>query len=287
MASQYNGQAGNIAIPGSLSINLMTGTGVNPTVLFFAAPHGLSTGDLVNVSQVDGNTNANGIWPITVINATQFSIPVTGNGSYGGPQGLATPLTMGQTFQVPSPGDGRKAASVNTGFEALADRTAKLVSMTGARKLVALQINETNNPPSVVSTWASAATSSTAWTVAAGGPLPILLLNTGVIQNDIVEVSVTSSISIAGAAGTVSVSIGYAIAPVLGTFTPIKLPGSGVYMGTAGGGFCCHGAVSASATGNLKVYVGCEANVAGATTTNWVGDYEFVIKVWRPTGANQ
>ncbi len=47
------------------------------------AAHGLTTGDRVLVSGVGGNTAANGIWSVTVVNATQFTLDTSaGNGIY-------------------------------------------------------------------------------------------------------------------------------------------------------------------------------------------------------------
>lgn len=53
----------------------------NPIVIT-SANHGLSTGQRVTISGVGGNTNANGTFIITVIDANTFSIPVAGNAPY-------------------------------------------------------------------------------------------------------------------------------------------------------------------------------------------------------------
>ncbi len=58
-------------------------TNAAPIVITTSAAHGFSTGDRVDVSGVLGNTAANGIWDITVMSATQFSLDnSTGNGAY-------------------------------------------------------------------------------------------------------------------------------------------------------------------------------------------------------------
>lgn len=56
-------------------------TNANPIVVT-AAAHGLTTGQIVTISGVVGNTAANGTWIVTVTGANTFSIPATGNGSY-------------------------------------------------------------------------------------------------------------------------------------------------------------------------------------------------------------
>ncbi len=57
-------------------------TNVNPIVVTTAAAHGMATGDGAKITNVNGNTAANGNWVATVLSATTFSIPVAGNGAY-------------------------------------------------------------------------------------------------------------------------------------------------------------------------------------------------------------
>lgn len=50
-----------------------------------ATAHGFSTGQMVRISGVGGNTAANGEWLITVVNADTFELEgSTGNGTYTG-----------------------------------------------------------------------------------------------------------------------------------------------------------------------------------------------------------
>jgi hypothetical protein len=59
-------------------------TNASPIVIT-SAGHGLLTGMRVTVSGVLGNTNANGSWTVTVIDANTFSLQgSTGNGTYTG-----------------------------------------------------------------------------------------------------------------------------------------------------------------------------------------------------------
>jgi hypothetical protein len=68
----------------------MTAYGLQVTAATNAAPiqlttgtHGLTTNDRVMVGGVGGNTNANGIWQVTVVNATAFTLQgSTGNAAY-------------------------------------------------------------------------------------------------------------------------------------------------------------------------------------------------------------
>ena len=66
----------------SMAQNVVSLTPNNPVVIGLASPHGMSTGDRVTVTGVNGCTAANGTWPITVIDADTFSIPAAPNGSW-------------------------------------------------------------------------------------------------------------------------------------------------------------------------------------------------------------
>lgn len=67
-------------------------TNASPIVLT-AVGHGITvTGSMARVDAVTGNTAANGIWPVTVVDANHVSLDgSTGNGAYGG-GGTLTPL---------------------------------------------------------------------------------------------------------------------------------------------------------------------------------------------------
>jgi phage tail-like protein len=63
----------------------LTGNGVSPVVVTFSAAHGLGPNGAtakLYVSDVQGNTAANGDWTATIVSATQVSLPTTGNGAY-------------------------------------------------------------------------------------------------------------------------------------------------------------------------------------------------------------
>ena len=64
--------------------NITAATNASPIVITQnGSPHNLVTGDKVEVYGVSGNTAANGIWTVTVINSTTFSLDgSTGNGAW-------------------------------------------------------------------------------------------------------------------------------------------------------------------------------------------------------------
>lgn len=55
-----------------------------PIAVTTVGPHGLATGAIVQIDGHNGNTAANGTWPVTVISDTTFTIPALGDTS--GPQ---------------------------------------------------------------------------------------------------------------------------------------------------------------------------------------------------------
>ncbi len=62
--------------------NITGATNASPVVIT-SASHGLSTGHLVQITGVEGNTSANGVWAVTVVNANSFSLDNSaGSGAY-------------------------------------------------------------------------------------------------------------------------------------------------------------------------------------------------------------
>ena len=69
------------AIPGRLGIT--DATNATPIQITTDSPHGLTTGDWVNITGVPGNNAANGDWQVTLVNSTSFTLDSsTGNGDY-------------------------------------------------------------------------------------------------------------------------------------------------------------------------------------------------------------
>lgn len=93
---------GDYAITTS-AINISAATNASPIVITTSASHGYTTGDVVTIVGVLGNTAANGTWPITVLTGTTFSLTgSTGNGAYTS-GGTVTKNYPGPTFPAQSP----------------------------------------------------------------------------------------------------------------------------------------------------------------------------------------
>jgi len=89
---------GGVASPTSATTapaNAITGvTTANPGVVTTTSAHGLTTGQLVAINGVAGATQANGVWVVTVLSTTTFSIPVNVTGTYSS-GGLFVPALSG------------------------------------------------------------------------------------------------------------------------------------------------------------------------------------------------
>lgn len=63
-----------------------------------ATAHGMSTGHRVSIAGVAGNTNANGVWTVTVVDANNFTLDTsTGNAAYTS-GGIMVPLDLLQNL---------------------------------------------------------------------------------------------------------------------------------------------------------------------------------------------
>lgn len=67
---------------GNLTKFVANATNANPVVITTTTPHGLGSTEQVLIAGILGTTSANGLWVITVLSDTTFSIPVAGNGAY-------------------------------------------------------------------------------------------------------------------------------------------------------------------------------------------------------------
>jgi hypothetical protein len=103
--------AANVTIAGDIGapVPVASSTDANPSVITTATAHGLETGGWAEVSGHEVNTAVNGVWAVTVIDATSFSVPVPGSGV-----GAATGQVTAQ------PPDGDIQFSVNAAFSSIA-----------------------------------------------------------------------------------------------------------------------------------------------------------------------
>lgn len=65
-----------------------------------SSAHGLETNDMVEISNVTGTTEANGIWVVNVINSTTFDLSVNANSDTGEPSSFANAYISGGSVQL-------------------------------------------------------------------------------------------------------------------------------------------------------------------------------------------
>jgi hypothetical protein len=77
--------AANVSVAGDVQapVSVASSTAANPASVTCASAHGLATGDVTEISGHLVNTVINGTWPVTVVSATVFTVPVAGNGTGG------------------------------------------------------------------------------------------------------------------------------------------------------------------------------------------------------------
>lgn len=193
MGSEYAGNPANVSgnLPGP--VNIASSTSANPIVITTSAAHNLLNNSFVDVQQHAANLSANGIWQVTVLSPTTFSIPVAGVAA-GGATGIVQSLSPGQAATILGDGDSGSAANFNNAPISAMDRTAFLAMNLGGYKLVSYTATIINNDSSTI--WATASGVGSAWTTA-GSPTTITVGD--LVHNDLVLVTWTMSVTVAGA----------------------------------------------------------------------------------------
>jgi hypothetical protein len=129
----YSGQPGNITNPGQIAIS--STTSANPIQVTTSSPHGLTTGDWVNIFGHFGQTSANCVNKrVTVLSATTFTIPIDGTANpAGGISGSVVPRSYAlNVATLPADGDAYAAATYVPGYAAALDRSAFERGSTGS-----------------------------------------------------------------------------------------------------------------------------------------------------------
>lgn len=160
----YGGLPGNIANPPVIAIS--QATNANPIVITTTGAHGLTTGDLVDIFG-SANFGANCVnTPVTVSDATHFTIPINGTTFVnGGATGNVFPLGYTQNIAtIPADGDAHAMATFVPGYQAALDRSAFQRANTGNYKELAPSASGFNDVGSAVYTELSWNIASQAWT---------------------------------------------------------------------------------------------------------------------------
>ncbi len=120
MSTTISGDPTTITTP--LSRTISGATNATPIVITTTAAHLSVTGDTVEVSGVGGNTAAIGVWQITRISGTTFSLNGSvGSGAYTS-GGTVRNISLTPQLTAPDDGDTLDAASIMVSVEAAHDR---------------------------------------------------------------------------------------------------------------------------------------------------------------------
>lgn len=162
---------GGMASTASTTYSISAASNASPISVVTTSTNALFTGQWVQITGVNGNTTTNGIWSITVVNSTTFTLNgSTGNGAYTGGGTVATTAFSGPTNLW----EGTPVLAVgNDGY------TAAQVSQTYTGD--AFFTTTTNNPFTGTSTSFTVSTASNNTTVIAapsgGQSLPQTTIN--------------------------------------------------------------------------------------------------------------
>lgn len=302
----YGGLPSNISNPASISIASSTAT--NPIVVNTSSPHGLTTGDWVDIDAHLVNTPANCVnTPVTVLTSTTFSIPIDGTAySNGGATGSVFPLAYtGNIATLPADGDPYAATTYLPGYTAALDRSSFERASSGPYKLILDDVVRAA-VTGAGTVWAGATLSGSSYSPLLVSGSPVTFGRSHVHVNDIVEIRLDTTLQITETA------------PFMGAFA---LAYAFVTYGNAGSASYAVGPnklVNSSATGVTTVnapatlvcrvggpsgltppisYTGANNTVGELLCQVWaspfantsmvmnvLGDYVVTCRHWRPTG---
>ena len=282
MSSTYKGQPANILgnMPAPTGIGGVTVA--NPATIVTSPAHGLQTGDYVHVYGHTTTTTINGIWPVTVVDPTHFSIAINAGGTDSSATGAVQALTIG-TYPIPSDGDDVDAAAVNPAEEEMGDRTTYLSVSTGAYKLAGMQ-NWTGSDSPGTPWFTVTGLSATTWTPSGES----WALGIPVVAGDIVEVELTSTLDSAGSTAYAAASLWSSNVADGVSVSYTQMAGSDQTVPLAAVAAPCalrgQRTIATSGVFSAAVYVFADTNGNGVEMT---GAFRMSMKIWRPTGMVQ
>ena len=141
-------------------------TNAAPIVIQTFASHGFNNGDFVEVNNHLVNTNANGIWTVTVIDSTHFSLNGSGGNGVGVNTGFAKDYSLLPVLQVPGDGDLASAANLVAPIEGIACYAPWINRQTGTYRFFqwySATFGDINPIGSAAPLWSTTSTTSTTY----------------------------------------------------------------------------------------------------------------------------
>lgn len=307
MSTTYAGQFANeqpgpaAGVGAWKSVVAATGNGVSPIVLTTAAAHGLTAGEFVWVTGVEGNTAANGQWFVDPTAANTLALygnwsggapatPSTGNGAWTS-GGSVRPQGWVATTTLPSDGDAPSAASVNVPLEAVIDRAGwTAYALPRCRMISAKRLYLSAATPTT-STGLIGVPASSVWV--APSPLNSNLYDGttfngayfDALPGDLFDVTLTGYVALSGG-GSIALRLAYEAeeygASFTGTATAGLLGSAKVYATNTGVLLTTKQTISSGTHGKKIIFLLQDYLVSGSPSYQFNGDIELAIVQYRP-----
>lgn len=148
----------NALVMTGTTFNISNASNQSPIQITTTAPHGYSTGQIVQISNVGGNTAANGVFIVTVINGVTFSLNgTTGTGTYTNGGQVSIPLTTSSLASTELSGtivSGNFAGVMRTDQVSMYETQIYILNGGATDQVICrnARIYITYSPPAVIST---------------------------------------------------------------------------------------------------------------------------------------
>jgi len=164
MSTTYNANGTIPAVTQPTTWAIDSSTNTTPIVVSVgAALHGFATGDTVEITAHD-QTAANGLWVITVVTTSTFSLDGSTPSGVGTATGIVQDYAINPLITIPSDGDAASASSVNPAFEGIFNAVPFLYQRTGAYRVYDSQAVAVAGNPVAGTVWSLTTTSvSLSW----------------------------------------------------------------------------------------------------------------------------
>lgn len=283
MSTTYKGVAGNVTAGASVSI--LNSAHSTPIGVTTSAPHGLTTGDVVDIHGHQVNTAANGNWAVVVANSTQFSLVGSAGNGVGAATGTVDSLAFNQTVQEPSDGDAATASSVNNAPMYNADQSAALLGSVGKWKLVDM-VAVQRDFSGLVTSWTTINTTAANTWVQSSPAFETICSNVQI--GDIVELEYHVNVSGGTSGQFYALSLWSTNQAPGASLSPVRVPAAGhEWYQTTGSGepipVAMKAFITATATGLMQFALYGMTNNSSADTIIAYDDMQAIAKVWRPT----
>lgn len=281
MSTTYNANGTIPAVTAPVVVSIGGSTATTPIVVsaLGASLHGFATGDTVEITAHD-QTAANGLWVVTVISPSTFSLDGSVFSGVGTPTGIAQDYSVNPLITIPADGDAASASSVNPAFEGIFNAVPFLYQRAGAYRIYEEDFVAVAGNPLAISAWSSTVTAPiNVWSTCTG----TAAILTGYCRNgDVIDVSAIISSDINGGASIadrqpLAVQLTIGAASTQGTAALVNSTNAYVETSNPSGRFFVTGA----AAGGEAFSISIAAYEARAAVVNLVDQYSVKYTQYR------